>query len=398
MKILFLTTDFPPHGGGVASLSLEQAVRLAQLGNEVRVETVDFGPLPSICQTTDNLTVHQNHIKAGPVKRLLPLWRIVRDSSKHFEPDVYYASTHRGFGLPMAVHARTAGKPYSIYFHGTEILTELTSLPRRKLLAWIIRHANVLFSNSYNTRKLLQDFFPYRLPHVEVVYPGIDHSRFDDPGAKSRGKTLREKLLSEADLPADTVVLLSVSRLSRQKGIDVTLKALAQLQQYGGPLPHWLYVVAGSGPDENEFRTMTQQLGLAGRVIFTGAIPYLETAPLYYAADIYVQPSQPHGMFLESFGISFVEAQYCGLPCIATRFGGIPESVKDGETGILVPPGDINELVQALGTLIRDRERRSSMASRAREHARAFSWDTHTRKLEQTLTDYCIPPRAGMQK
>jgi glycosyltransferase involved in cell wall biosynthesis len=255
-----------------------------------------------------------------------------------------------------------------------------------------------LFSNSCNTKKLLYDFFPYRLPHVEVIYPGVDHTRFANPTAKSRGKALREQWLIEKGAPEETVVLLSVARLSRLKGIDVTLQALAQLQQYGGPLPHWLYVVAGSGPDENEFRAMTQQLGLAGRVIFTGAVPYLETAPLYYAADIYVQPSQPHGMFLESFGISFVEAQYCGLPCIATRFGGIPESVKDGETGILVPPGDINELIQALGTLIRDRERRSSMASRAREHARAFSWDTHARKLEQTLTDYCIPPRAGMQK
>ncbi|MCX7625814.1 MAG: glycosyltransferase family 4 protein [Candidatus Sumerlaeaceae bacterium] len=381
MRILFFSTDFPPHLGGVATLSLEQAVGLAQLGNQVRVETIEFGMLPHVCAQTPNLVVNAHRIKHIPIARLLPLFSVARRATSEFSADLFYASTHRGFGLPMALQARLSKKNYAIYVHGSEILSELDNPARRRVLSTLLQKARVLICNSDNTRRLLFQHFPGRLGWVEVVHPGIDRQRLQASEFAEKAKLLRSEWLQRSGLPDHTIVLLSLCQLAHRKGIGYVLRALALLRQR--ETPPWLYVVAGEGPDEHLFRALAQELGISERVLFLGKIPYFDNAAVIRACDLYVQPSQPVGWQLESFGISFVEAQFCGLPCIGTRFGGIPEAVRDGETGILVETGEEKALEEAIFTLLTNHELRKRMSETAKKFAARFSWEEHCRQLHE---------------
>jgi phosphatidylinositol alpha-1,6-mannosyltransferase len=392
MRVLFFSTDFPPHLGGVATLSLEQAVGLARLGNDVRVETIHFGDLPDVCRTTAHLNVNARQIKHVPIARLLPLSAVVWKSSSEFPPDLYYASTHRGFGLPMMLRARHTHRPYIIYVHGNEVLSELRSRMRRYLITEILCHARAIICNSRNTRRILESNFSSRLPQTEVVYPAIDQNRLGALEHKEKAKTLREEWLSATRLSNDTVVFLSLCKLSLQKGLAEVLKAFAHIEKDLPTNVQWLYVLGGEGPDEAYLRRLVNELGLSARVLFLGSVPYLQNAQVLRACDVYIQPSQPCGWRIESFGISFVEAQFCGLPCIGTRFGGIPEAVKDGETGILVEPGNQQALEEAILTLMTNEDLRKRMSEAARKHAAGFSWESHCRQLHEIFSQ-CIAPR-----
>ncbi len=391
MKILFFTTDFPPNLGGVAALSLEQAVHLAGLGHTVRVETRRFGELPLICQETPNLTVYAHRIEAKPIARLIPLARIAWQAAREFGPDLYYASTHRGFGLPMALLAKRGKRPYAIYVHGNEVLSELTSGFRRRVLCWMLDHAACLVANSRNTAEnVLRANLGSHLPPIAVISPGIDQARLSQASAIERSRTLRKSLFKRYGLHSDSVLILSLCRLSCQKGLDRVFTVLSNLKREGSlSSSEFLYVLAGDGPDRPFLEDLACKLSLRENVAFMGGISYEETAVYLHAADIYVQPSQPSGFKIESFGISFLEAQFCGVPCIGTKFGGIPEAVIDGETGILVPVGDDKALMDALETLIRDPQRRRKMGEAGRKHAAGFSWERHAQQLSEFLQECC---------
>jgi phosphatidylinositol alpha-1,6-mannosyltransferase len=395
MRVLFFSTEFPPRLGGVATLSLEQAVGLARLGNDVRVETIHFGDLPEVCRTTTHLNVNARQIKHVPIARLLPLSAVVWKSSSEFSPDLYYASTHRGFGLPMMLRARQTGKPYSIYIHGSEILTEVATRTRKVLLSQMLSHASVLVCNSNSTRQMVLTQFPDLRPSIEVVYPGIgtDQKIVEHCSITQKSTQFRREWLTRSGLPSDCIILLSSCRLSHQKGIAETLNALGTIHRRKPELP-WLYVICGTGPNEAEFKSLANELGLAHKVMFLGKVPDADIWEVRRSCDIYIQPSQPKSSWVEGFGISFVEAQFCGLPCIGTKFGGIPEAVKDGETGILVEPGNQQALEEAILTLMTNEDLRKRMSEAARKHAAGFSWESHCRQLHEIFSQ-CIAPRGG---
>lgn len=388
MRILFFSTDFPPHLGGVATLSLEQAVGLARLGNQVCVETVEFGDLPEVCRKAPNLVVNAHRIKHVPIARLLPLFSVTRRAASEFPADLFYASTHRGFGLPMAITAVWRRRPYVLYAHGTEILTEQHNPLRRLILAQLMSRAAIIVCNSANTARITKELLKLPPEQVTFVHPAIDQNRLSEPQGIQQAEVVRKEWLHKKALPPDTVVLLSLCRLSKQKGIDWVLRSLRCLKA-AKPEIRFLYVIGGTGPDENEFKQLAEKLDLIDNVLFLGTVRYEETTHIYRAADVYVQPSHPQGSWLESFGISFVEAEFCGLPCIGTKFGGIPEAVRDGETGFLVEPGDEKALQEAILTLVTNEELRRSMSEAARKFAAQFSWEKHCRQLHE-IFERCV--------
>jgi glycosyltransferase involved in cell wall biosynthesis len=128
-------------------------------------------------------------------------------------------------------------------------------------------------------------------------------------------------------VPADTRVVLSTSRLTRQKGIDVAVRALSLL-------PDDVHlVVLGEGPERPHLQ--------AQRVHLPGRVP--DVAAWLRRASVYVQPSR-----WEGFGLGVLEAMISGLPVVATNVSSLPELVVDGETGVLVPPDDPSALAAGI--------------------------------------------------
>jgi glycosyltransferase involved in cell wall biosynthesis len=161
--------------------------------------------------------------------------------------------------------------------------------------------------------------------------------------------------------------ILYLGRLKRYKGIDLVLRALARLRGRGD-CPHLL--IAGKGNDEVRLRRLTRTLGLEDRVTFKGFVDEEEKVRLLRQSWVHVLTSPKEG-----WGISVMEAAACGTPTVASDSPGLRDAVKDGETGLLVPHGDVDALAEKLSHILARREEREAMGRRAREYSRWFSWD-----------------------
>lgn len=166
-------------------------------------------------------------------------------------------------------------------------------------------------------------------------------------------QSVRAGLRSRLDA-GERFVLLTVSNLIREKGVDVLLRALRDL-----PAEALLWVV-GDGGEAERLGALACEAGVSERVRFVGL--QREVAPYMQAADCFVCPS----LWAEAAGLVCIEAQACGLPVIASNIGGIPEYVADGETGHLFAAGDPAQLTDRVRRLLADPDGRLRMGAQAR--------------------------------
>jgi colanic acid/amylovoran biosynthesis glycosyltransferase len=159
--------------------------------------------------------------------------------------------------------------------------------------------------------------------------------------------------------PSDTVRLLTVARLTEKKGIEFALRALALVR---GEFPHVRYDVIGAGPLSLELEALAGTLGLEDRVSFLGARTSEYVRDAMRAADLFVLPSvRAANGDEEGTPTVLLEAACCRLPVLATVHAGIPEIVRDGESGYLVRERDVEGLADGLRSLLRSPERWAAM-------------------------------------
>jgi len=200
---------------------------------------------------------------------------------------------------------------------------------------------------------------------VELVYHGLDFTRFPDNPAPPGGR--------DGGDPDDPVVILSVGRLVAKKGYDDLLNALARLP----PGLHWRFVHIGGGEGRERMAALARRLNLEDRITWRGAQPQAEVLAALRAADLFVLASRIAGDGdRDGLPNVLMEAQSQRLACIATAISAIPELIRDGETGMLVPPGDPAALAAALAALAGDVERRHRLAAAGEDRVRSvFSMD-----------------------
>ncbi len=178
----------------------------------------------------------------------------------------------------------------------------------------------------------------------------------------------------------DERLLLFVGRLDPVKGLNVLFEALCLLLRQLVPSREagvCLAVIGGDSGSGEALREeavcldeVKERYGLQEMVAFLGSQSQ-ELLPYYYsAADVCVMPS-----LYESFGLVALEAMACGTPVVASRVGGLPYVVRDGETGLLVPENDPTALAEKLELLLTDAELRTRLGARAHEVAQGYSWE-----------------------
>jgi glycosyltransferase involved in cell wall biosynthesis len=155
------------------------------------------------------------------------------------------------------------------------------------------------------------------------------------------------------DVPDDARVLLAVSRLTAQKGIDVAIRALADLPA------DTVLVVLGEGPERATLERLASDIGVDARVVLPGRVP--DVAAWLHRARLLVHPAR-----WEGFGLGVLEAMLAGLPVVASNVSSLPELVADGETGILVPPDDAAALARGIAEALERPELGSAGVARAR--------------------------------
>jgi phosphatidylinositol alpha-1,6-mannosyltransferase len=175
--------------------------------------------------------------------------------------------------------------------------------------------------------------------------------------------------------------LLSVARLSRHKGIDTALQALARLR---GRYPSLRYAVVGAGEEQEALAAEARELGVADRVRFLTDVPDRDLPALYNCAELYLGISRLMAQRVEGFGISLAEASACGVPVIAGRSGGIPAAVRDGETGVLVDAERPDAVAEEVARLLDDPALRARLGAAGRQAVeRHNNWDRVTADLRR---------------
>ena len=217
----------------------------------------------------------------------------------------------------------------------------------------------VVISDSTASDLERRGFAPDR---IHVSYPGIDHDVFRPAIASAR---------------ASEPTIVYVGRLRRYKGIDLVLKAVAQLRAEGLDVR---FLVVGQGDDRARLERVAADLALGNRVTFRGFVSEEEKVRLLRSAWVNVYPSPKEG-----WGITNVEAAACGTPSVASDSPGLRESVLDGQTGLLVTHDRVEAWSGALRRLISDEDLRNSMGTRAVEHSGRFTWEATTGELEDIL-------------
>jgi glycosyltransferase involved in cell wall biosynthesis len=215
-----------------------------------------------------------------------------------------------------------------------------------------------------------QEGVPARLFHV--VYNGVDIAQFSRDGAAA-------EIRAELGIPADVPVIGTVGRLSADKGgQDVLIRAVARLRQ---AYPAARLVVVGDGALRPKLEQLAARLDLGAAVIFTGV--RADVPRLLDAMDMFVLPS-----LREALPVAVLEAMASARPVVATNVGGVHEVLRDGETGLLVPPGDPAALAAALQRLVSDRAlaTRLGAAGRARVEA-AFTIEQMVRRIEHLYSE-----------
>lgn len=246
----------------------------------------------------------------------------------------------------------------------------------------IICEADCIVAATPADRDQMVEFYAADPQRIVVVPPGVDLELFRPiPKADAR------RFVGLSD--PEGRLLLFVGRLDPVKGLNVLFDALCQLLRNRQGQGHiCLAVIGGEGAENGEalreeavcLDEVKERYGLQEMVAFLGSRSQ-ETLPYYYsAADVCVMPS-----LYESFGLVALEAMACGTPVVASRVGGLPHVVRDGETGLLVPENDPEALAGTLQTLLADEVLRHRLGERAREVAQGLSWE---RVAEQIVALY----------
>jgi glycogen synthase len=203
---------------------------------------------------------------------------------------------------------------------------------------------------------------------IRVIPNALDLTIVDQLATPQSAAAVRRR----AGIRQDEAILLSVGRLEANKGLHVMALALSALREHGTTLAsRWRWVIVGDGPHRSRLERIVATAGLKERVLFAGRTDDRELHAWYEAATLFVHPTLYEGSSLVT-----LEAMAHRRAVVATIAGGIPDKVRPGVNGWLVPPGDASALAAALSGALGDLERLSSMGAAGRAIVEnEFSWE-----------------------
>ncbi len=303
---------FPPSVGTIAKAHLRRLVRHPKLvarGLRLARETARPGFRGGLYQLA-------YFVEAG----------VVADEIERRDIDHVHAHFGDVATSVAMLAAELSGRPFSFTLHGPGVFFDAnlwhlgTKIEKSRFVAcisWFARSQAQLLSSQEAADKL------------HIIHCGVDPERYDGDLADQRD---------------DGVTRLAfVARLDHVKGLTVLLDALSAARAGGANIE---LTVVGDGPSRATFESHADKVGVTGAVRFAGYCNQQEVADILAASDVFVLPS-----FAEGVPVSLMEASASGLPVIATQVGGVSELVIDGETGFIVPPGDVDALQNRIAAL-----------------------------------------------
>jgi glycosyltransferase involved in cell wall biosynthesis len=267
--------------------------------------------------------------------------------------------------IPFFMPLRTRRPVLAVVPHlfGTTVFRETNALFAAYVYAWELmiprvyrRCRFVAISPSTRDDLVRRGVAPDR---IDVVLCGLDHARY--------------RLLSDARRESPPTIV-HLGRARRYKAIDVTLRAFAIVRR---SVPDARFLVIGDGPELPALRRLAARLGVDDAVAFAGHLPADATVDALNRCRVVLNASPKEG-----WGLTVVEANACGVPVVGSDRPGLRDSIRDGETGFLVPYGDADAFAERTVRLLTDGDLWERMSAAALVWARSMTWDGTADEME----------------
>lgn len=403
MKVLYIVTAYARHSGDVITPWLVETIRrLRGEGIEVEVLAPSYRGLRS--GVVDGVRVHRfryapsrwedlTHDQTAPDRVrerpwylgvvpgyvLSGMWsasRLARAGGFDVV-HVHWPIPHALLGLAAR---RAAGIPLVCTFHGVELTWTRRQWPvLMPFLRHVIRTADAVTSNSTYTAGMIREV--YDRPVVRIPFGATVGTSAGSPATEPDAPAARDS----GDRGTSDYELLFVGRLVERKGVHYLLEALARVRASRVVRLR----VVGDGPDRAMLESRAADLGIADRVSFDGFVTAEELERRFAECDAFVLPAVVDSKGdTEGLGVVLIEALSYAKPVIASAAGGIVDVVRDGETGVLVPPADASALASAIEGLVADPGRAAALGLAGRALVeREYSWPVVISRLVQLYRD-----------
>jgi phosphatidylinositol alpha-1,6-mannosyltransferase len=374
-RVLLVTNDFPPRPGGIQSYLGEFVKRLVAGGS---LTVTVYAPQWKGAEAFDAQATGYQVVR-HPGSLMLPEpgvdARMRRLISDHAIDTVWF-----GAAAPLALlapRARQAGAARVLAStHGHEVGWSMLPAGRSVLRRIGDTTDVVTFVSRYTRGRFASAFGPAAA--LEHLPPGVDTDRFRPDPARRAELRARYRLDQRP-------VVLCVSRLVPRKGQDTLIRALPSIRRRAAGAR---LVIVGGGPYLTALRRLARRCDVADHVTFIGGVPAAELPAYYALADVFAMPCRTRGAGLdvEGLGIVFLEASATGVPVVAGRSGGAPETVQHNKTGVVVDGHSVESVADAVANLLAHPDRATSMGAAGRDWVSArWRWDTLAARLGDLL-------------
>lgn len=368
MRILFLNYEYPPLGGGAGNASfyiLQEFAKIPGLEVDFITSSTDKFELEKI---GDNIRIHRldigkngKNIHLQSRKDLLTYsWKsyfyarkLIRQLAKK---NSRYDLTHSFFTIPCGFISLLLKWqyriPYIISLRGSDVPGYSDRFPIiykfiKPLVRLIWKSSSAVIANSQGLKDLALKTMP---GEIGIIYNGIDIEQFK-PQKKE---------------PHDKFIIINTSRLTPRKGIKYLILAAKQLTKRDKKLK---IILAGEGNEKRDLEILTEKLGIAESIQFTGSVNHDKISEFYNQADVFVLTSLNEGM-----SNAMLEALASGLPIITTLTGGAQELVQEGVNGFFIKTKDSKDLAKKMERILSNPELCEKMGEESRKIAEKMSW------------------------
>jgi glycosyltransferase involved in cell wall biosynthesis len=355
MKVLFVTSLYAPHVGGIETMISELSAEYKKRGIVVSVLTKKWPQELAEDAVINGVSVYRV-LSARSCEEFVGLVRSVAYRSPELKADIIHVV---GMRRPLPAIALLLSHVWSVPViatvaggevpHEDDPDTLAVWEDGRDVVSFVFSESDLVTAVSNSTSN---DFLKLEIPHRKLItqYAGIDLDFIESCPVLDLGKSY----------------ILSLRRLVPSKGINILIDAFSLIHAYFTEIH---LVIAGDGPERSVLEEQVRDLGLQDVVEFIGTVSLEQGIGLLKNAACTVVPS-----ISEGGGLVNVEAQAAGCPVVASRVGGIPEYVEDGVSGLLFESGNKVDLAEKIRTVLEDKELRRQLIDGGRVHAARFDW------------------------
>lgn len=366
MKILVITDDFPPNIGGIAVFVHNLCLQLCRLGHQVDVLSVVDNARKDEIRTLDKDQPYRVYRYGHNIRpaSILSFAYILSLQIRNRYDVLFMGHFFSAKALGVWFVSKLFRIPYAILSHGNDYWrTSRRHWIDRLLSKRILKSADLLIANSIYTAQRFNQAGVGR--KIEVLTPGVDDNLFH-PNVSDQNILKRFGVENKR-------IILTVARLVPKKNIENIIRAMILIKK---KCPNTVCIVVGEGEDRKRLEILADSLELSSHVVFTGSIDHRIMPSIFCASDIFLMPSLEIDGDVETFGMTFLEANACAKPVIASDGGGMQEAVINGQTGILVDPGNIKDIAGAVINLLENSDLRKKLGANGLQRVKdCFTWE-----------------------